>query len=245
MTTAFPSIDIVVPVEPLLTEPEGSPWPVPRRLQRVDPATPTPSICGCPPRGVNNARCTCSGTPRRHRRLRPRQGNQEPGTCNDCASALHRLPLLPLRGRGRTARALSRRARPRPRLDYESHAIGLDRNEVGSLFVAAGLGASNEHALIWLFPINGLGSRKHSARTSTPSVWNAGIAPSLSCVRAARSSLFHSRRARPERSTSANDSTDRSSCGRRGRGWTALRHRILRRVARRAGVDKPIGPHAL
>jgi integrase/recombinase XerD len=29
----------------------------------------------------------------------------------------------------------------RPRLDYESHAIALDRNEVGSLLVAAGLGA--------------------------------------------------------------------------------------------------------
>jgi len=27
----------------------------------------------------------------------------------------------------------------RPRLDYESHAIGLDRNEVGALLVAAGL----------------------------------------------------------------------------------------------------------
>ena len=36
----------------------------------------------------------------------------------------------------------------RPRLDYESHAIALDRNEVGSLLVAAGLGAPNEHALI-------------------------------------------------------------------------------------------------
>ena len=28
----------------------------------------------------------------------------------------------------------------RPRIDYESHAIGLDRNEVGALLVAAGLG---------------------------------------------------------------------------------------------------------
>jgi len=27
----------------------------------------------------------------------------------------------------------------RPRLDYESHATGLDRNEVGALLVAAGL----------------------------------------------------------------------------------------------------------
>jgi integrase/recombinase XerD len=41
----------------------------------------------------------------------------------------------------------------RPRLDYESHAIGLDRNEVGSLLVAAGLGAPTEHALISLLAI--------------------------------------------------------------------------------------------
>ena len=27
----------------------------------------------------------------------------------------------------------------RPRLDYESHATGLDRNELGALLVAAGL----------------------------------------------------------------------------------------------------------
>ena len=32
----------------------------------------------------------------------------------------------------------------RPRLDYESHAIGLDRNEVGALLVAAGLGPAIE-----------------------------------------------------------------------------------------------------
>ena len=29
----------------------------------------------------------------------------------------------------------------RPRLDYESHATGLDRNELGALLVAAGLGS--------------------------------------------------------------------------------------------------------
>lgn len=44
----------------------------------------------------------------------------------------------------------------RPRLDYESHAIGLDRNEVGALLVAAGLGAPVEHALISLLALNGL-----------------------------------------------------------------------------------------
>jgi integrase/recombinase XerD len=44
----------------------------------------------------------------------------------------------------------------RPRLDYESHAIGLDRNEVGALLVAAGLGPAIEHALISVLALNGL-----------------------------------------------------------------------------------------
>src|SRR6516225_12246764 len=38
----------------------------------------------------------------------------------------------------------------RPRLDYESHAVALDRNELGALLVAAGLGPPTEHALISL-----------------------------------------------------------------------------------------------
>jgi site-specific recombinase XerD len=44
----------------------------------------------------------------------------------------------------------------RPRLDYESDAVALDRNELGALLVAAGLGPPPEHALISLFALNGL-----------------------------------------------------------------------------------------
>jgi integrase/recombinase XerD len=44
----------------------------------------------------------------------------------------------------------------RPRLDYESHATGLDRNELGALLVAAALGSPAEHALISLLALNGL-----------------------------------------------------------------------------------------
>jgi integrase/recombinase XerD len=44
----------------------------------------------------------------------------------------------------------------RPRLDYESHATGLDRNELGALLVAAGVGTAAEHALISLLALNGL-----------------------------------------------------------------------------------------
>jgi integrase len=44
----------------------------------------------------------------------------------------------------------------RPRVDYESHAVALDRNELGALLVAAGLGPPPEHALISLRALNGL-----------------------------------------------------------------------------------------
>jgi integrase len=44
----------------------------------------------------------------------------------------------------------------RPRLDYESHASALDRNELGALLVAAGLGSPQDHALIPLLALNGL-----------------------------------------------------------------------------------------
>jgi len=44
----------------------------------------------------------------------------------------------------------------RPRLDHESHATGLDRNEIGALLVAAGLGSPAGRALISLLALNGL-----------------------------------------------------------------------------------------
>ena len=44
----------------------------------------------------------------------------------------------------------------RPRLDYESNATGLDRNEVGAMLVAAGLAGARDHALISLLALNGL-----------------------------------------------------------------------------------------
>jgi integrase/recombinase XerD len=44
----------------------------------------------------------------------------------------------------------------RPRLDYESHATALDRNELGAILVAAGLGPPADHALISLLALNRL-----------------------------------------------------------------------------------------
>jgi integrase/recombinase XerD len=44
----------------------------------------------------------------------------------------------------------------RPRIDYESHAVGLDRDELRALLVAAGLGPAMQLALISLLAPNGL-----------------------------------------------------------------------------------------
>ena len=41
-------------------------------------------------------------------------------------------------------------------MDYESHAVALDRNELGALLVADGLGPPAEHALISLLALNAL-----------------------------------------------------------------------------------------
>ncbi|MGH9137137.1 MAG: tyrosine-type recombinase/integrase [Acidimicrobiales bacterium] len=75
----------------------------------------------------------------------------------------------------------------RPRLDYESHATGLDRNEVGALLVAAGLASAREHALVSLLAINGLRVSERSAPTSKRSASSAGIAPSPCFAREGRS----------------------------------------------------------
>ena len=44
----------------------------------------------------------------------------------------------------------------RPRVDYESYATGLDRNELGMFLVQAGLCGGRDHALACLLALNGL-----------------------------------------------------------------------------------------
>jgi integrase/recombinase XerD len=44
----------------------------------------------------------------------------------------------------------------RPKVDYESRTLGLDRNELGSFLVQAGVGSARDHALASLLALNGL-----------------------------------------------------------------------------------------
>jgi site-specific recombinase XerD len=136
----------------------------------------------------------------------------------------------------------------RPRLDYESHAIGLDRNEVGALLVAAGLGAAAEHALISLLALNGLrvsealgadiealglerGHRTLTVLRKGGKVVTVPLAP-----RTARpvDLAIGERLAGPIFLGADGRRMDRHGAG-----------RVVRRVARRAGINKPIGPHTL
>src|SRR5512132_141143 len=126
----------------------------------------------------------------------------------------------------------------RPRLDYESHATGLDRNELGALLVAAGLGTAGEHALISLLALNGLrvseatgasiealgAERGHRTLVVTRKVVTIPLAP-----RTARSiDLAVGERSEGPIFLAA----DGCPLDRHGAG------RIVRRVARRAGITK-------
>jgi integrase/recombinase XerD len=136
----------------------------------------------------------------------------------------------------------------RPRLDYESHATALDRNELGALLVAAGLGVSAEHALISLLALNGL----RVSEATGANIEGLG-------VERGHRTLVITRKGAKVVTIPLAPRTARAidlAVGERSEGPVFLaadgrrldRHgaaRIVRRVARRAGVSKPVGPHTL
>ena len=136
----------------------------------------------------------------------------------------------------------------RPRIDYESHAIGLDRNEVGALLVAAGLGAAAEHALVSLLALNGLRvseaigadiealgvERGHRTLTVLRKGAKTVTIPLAPRTARAVDLAVGERCAGPIFVTADGGRLDRHGAA-----------RIVRRVARRAGIAKAIGPHTL
>jgi len=136
----------------------------------------------------------------------------------------------------------------RPRLDYESHATGLDRNEVGAMLVAAGLASARDHALVSLLALNGLrvseatgadiedlglerGHRTLTIQRKGGKVVTVPLAPrtaraiDLAVGERCEGPIFVSDTGRR---------IDRHAAG-----------RIVRRIARRAGIAKRVGPHTL
>jgi integrase len=136
----------------------------------------------------------------------------------------------------------------RPRLDYESHATGLDRNELGAMLVAAGLGPAQEHALISLLALNGLRvseatganiealgtDRGHRTLTVTRKGGKVVTIPLAPRTARAIDLAIGERCEGPIFVIPDGRRLDRHGAA-----------RIVRRVAGRAGITKIVGPHTL
>jgi site-specific recombinase XerD len=136
----------------------------------------------------------------------------------------------------------------RPRLDYESHAVGLDRNELGAFLVAAGLSSPRDHALCSLLALNGL--RISEALGAT--------IEQLGLERGHRTLVVHRKGGKTvtiplaPRTARAIDLAvgERLEgpifAGPDGRPMTRdAAARVVRRLAKAAGIAKRIGPHSL
>jgi integrase/recombinase XerD len=136
----------------------------------------------------------------------------------------------------------------RPRLDYESHATALDRNELGAILVAAGLGPPAEHALVSLLALNGL----RVSEATGADIERLG-------VERGHRTLVVTRKGGKIVTIPLAPRTARAidlSIGERtdgpifvaGDGRRLDRHgaaRIVARVTRRAGIAKHVSPHTL
>jgi integrase/recombinase XerD len=136
----------------------------------------------------------------------------------------------------------------RPRTDYESHATGLDRDEAGALLAAAGLGTAAEHALVSLLALNGLRvseatgadiealgtERGHRTLAITRKGGGKTVIPLAPRTARAIGLAIGERCEGPVFTTATGQRLDRHGAG-----------RIVRRVARRAGLAKKTGPRTL
>ena len=136
----------------------------------------------------------------------------------------------------------------RPRVDYESHAVALDRNDLGALLVAAGLGPPCEHALISLLALNGLRvseatgadieqlglERGHRTMTITRKGGKVVTIPLAPRTARAIDLAIGERTEGPVFLAADGRRLDRHGAG-----------RIVRKTARRAGIAKAVTPHTL
>jgi site-specific recombinase XerD len=137
----------------------------------------------------------------------------------------------------------------RPRVDYESHATGLDRNELGMFLVQAGLCGGRDHALACLLALNGL--RISEALNSD--IGHLGLERGHRTLTITRKGGKIVTIPMAPRTARAID----MCVGEREDGPILLNHdgtrrldrhaatRIVKRLAKRGGIDKNISPHSL
>jgi integrase/recombinase XerD len=136
----------------------------------------------------------------------------------------------------------------RPRLDYESHATGLDRNELGAMLVVAGLASPRDHALVALLALNGL----RVSEALGANIEHLGLERghrTVTVLRKGAKTVLVPMAPRTARTVDLAIGERTSGPIFLGRDGARLdRHaaaRIVRSVARRAGINKRVGPHTL
>jgi site-specific recombinase XerD len=135
----------------------------------------------------------------------------------------------------------------RPRIDYESHVAHLDRNELGAV-LTAGVSSPRDHALVSLLALNGLrvseaiganidalglerGHRTLTVVRKGGKIATVPLAPRVAC---AIDLGIGKRLDGPIFIDADGQRLDRHAAG-----------RIVRRITRRAGITKRVGPHTL
>ena len=133
-------------------------------------------------------------------------------------------------------------------MDYESHAVALDRNELGAMLVAAGLGPPVEHALISLLALNGL----RVSEATSADMEHLGLERGHRTLTITRKGGKVVTIPLAPRTARAIDLATVDRCegpifltpdGRRLDRHGAAR--IVRKVARQAGITKKASPHTL
>jgi site-specific recombinase XerD len=136
----------------------------------------------------------------------------------------------------------------RPRVDHESHTLGLDRNELGAVLVQAGLSTPRDHALVVLLALNGL----RISEALNADVEDLGVDRGHRTLRIVRKGGKRVTIPLAPRTATALD----LYIGERAdgpifvgaTGQRLTRHaadRTVKRLARRAGIAKRISPHGL
>lgn len=136
----------------------------------------------------------------------------------------------------------------RPKIPQESTRLGLDRAELGAFLVQAGLSGGNDHVLACLLALNALrvseacgadlADLAHANGHRTLRIVGKGNQPALIPLapRTTRAidAAIGDRTEGPLLARADGSRLDRHAAG-----------RVVRRLARRAGIDKPISPHSL
>lgn len=136
----------------------------------------------------------------------------------------------------------------RPKISQESTTVGLDRDELGALLVAAGLSGGRDHALACLLGLNGLRvseacnanvenigfERGHHTLIVDRKGGKRATIPMAPRTYRAVMLVVGERRSGPILLGNDGDRLDRCAA-----------YRIIRRVGRKAGIGHKVHPHAL